>query len=110
MELEEGPLPDFPHNMEPQLRQLGLPTCLKKGVVTLLSKHTICRAGKPLTPEQARVLKLLGLQVAEFKIKLLARWNAGDVEILAEPSEAAVAGDDDEDGEGVEMDEEAEEN
>jgi mRNA turnover protein 4 len=32
MELEEGPLPEFPHNMEPQLRQLGLPTSLKKGL------------------------------------------------------------------------------
>ena len=29
--LEEGPLPEFSHAMEPQLRQLGLPTVLKKG-------------------------------------------------------------------------------
>lgn len=29
--LEEGPLEQFPHSMEPQLRQLGLPTALKKG-------------------------------------------------------------------------------
>jgi hypothetical protein len=26
------------------------------GVVTLLSNHIVCHAGKPLTPEQARVL------------------------------------------------------
>ena len=30
--LEEGPLNQFPHNMEPQLRKLGLPTALKKGI------------------------------------------------------------------------------
>lgn len=29
--LDEGPLDQFPHSMEPQLRQLGLPTALKKG-------------------------------------------------------------------------------
>ena len=31
--LDSGPLEQFPHNMEPQLRQLGLPTALKKGTV-----------------------------------------------------------------------------
>ena len=30
--LSEGPLTQFSHSMEPQLRQLGLPTALKKGV------------------------------------------------------------------------------
>lgn len=29
--LDEGPLEQFTHSMEPQLRQLGLPTALKKG-------------------------------------------------------------------------------
>lgn len=29
--LDEGPLEQFSHSMEPQLRQLGLPTALKKG-------------------------------------------------------------------------------
>lgn len=30
--LDTGPLEQFPHSMEPQLRQLGLPTALKKGM------------------------------------------------------------------------------
>ncbi len=34
--LDEGPLEQFPHSMEPQLRQLGLPTALKKGGIVLL--------------------------------------------------------------------------
>lgn len=29
--LPEGPLTQFPHSMEPQLRKLGLPTVLNKG-------------------------------------------------------------------------------
>ena len=33
--LDAGPLEQFPHNMEPQLRQLGLPTSLKKGELSI---------------------------------------------------------------------------
>ena len=65
--LPEGPLEQFPHSMEPQLRALGMPTALKKGVVTLLGEHTVCKAGDTLTSEQARILKLLGHQQASFK-------------------------------------------
>ncbi|CAI9605537.1 unnamed protein product [Staurois parvus] len=62
--------------MEPQLRQLGLPTTLKKGVVTLLSDHEVCKEGDTLTPEQARILKLFGYQMAEFKVTLKSMWSA----------------------------------
>ena len=65
--LEEGPLEQFPHNMEPQLRQLGLPTTLKKGVVNLLGEYTVCSKGDVLTADQARLLKLLGHQQAKFR-------------------------------------------
>ncbi|KAM9408181.1 mRNA turnover protein 4 homolog [Pholidichthys leucotaenia] len=54
--LDEGPLEQFPHSMEPHLRQLGLPTALKKGVVTLLKDDQVCKEGDVLTPEQARIL------------------------------------------------------
>lgn len=33
--LDEGPLEQFTHSMEPQLRQLGLPTALKKGKIKM---------------------------------------------------------------------------
>ena len=51
-----GPLPDFSHTMEPQLRSLGMPTTLKRGVVTMDQDFRICRKGDTLTPEQARML------------------------------------------------------
>ncbi|XP_053307896.1 mRNA turnover protein 4 homolog [Spea bombifrons] len=73
---DAGPLEQFPHSMEPQLRQLGLPTALKKGVVTLLSDHEVCKEGDVLTPEQARLLKLFGYQMAEFKVAIKAMWDA----------------------------------
>lgn len=66
--LSGGPLEQFPHSIEPQLRALGLPTALKKGVVHLLGEeYTVCQEGDVLTSEQARILKLLGHQQAKFR-------------------------------------------
>ncbi|NXE69532.1 MRT4 protein, partial [Calcarius ornatus] len=72
--LDTGPLEQFPHSMEPQLRQLGLPTALKK----------VCKEGDVLTPEQARVLKLFGYEMAEFKVTMKFLWNSetGDFQKL----------------------------
>ncbi|KAL8198259.1 UNVERIFIED_CONTAM: mRNA turnover 4 [Gekko kuhli] len=82
--LDQGPLEQFPHSMEPQLRQLGLPTALKKGVVTLISDYEVCKEGDVLTPEQARILKLFGYKMAEFKVTIRSVWSAetGDFEQL----------------------------
>jgi len=83
--LKEGPLEQFTHSMEPQLRQLGLPTKLVKGVVTLTQDYVVCKEGDALKPEQARILKLLGHQMAEFKIHVTALWsNDGTFELLEE--------------------------
>lgn len=54
--LPEGPIPDFSHSIESHLRQLGMPTALQKGVVTLIKEYTVCKTGQALTPEQARIL------------------------------------------------------
>uniref|UniRef100_A0A2K5HAU6 Ribosome assembly factor mrt4 n=1 Tax=Colobus angolensis palliatus TaxID=336983 RepID=A0A2K5HAU6_COLAP len=74
--LDPRPLDQFPHSMEPQLRQLGLPTTLKRGVVTLLSDYEVCKEGDVLTPEQARVLKLFGYEMAEFKVTIKYMWDS----------------------------------
>lgn len=89
VKLDEGPLEQFPHSMEPQLRQLGLPTALKKGVVTLLKDHDVCKEGDTLTPEQARILKLFGIEMAEFKLLVKCMWNSesNDFEKFAEEEE-----------------------
>ncbi|GCB70171.1 mRNA turnover protein 4 homolog [Scyliorhinus torazame] len=87
--LDAGPLPQFTHSLEPQLRQLGLPTTLKKGVVTLLSDYDVCKEGASLTPEQARLLKLLGVEMADFKVTINCMWNSetGEFEQLAATGE-----------------------
>ncbi|XP_076247434.1 ribosomal protein LP0-like [Calliopsis andreniformis] len=66
--LPEGPMADFPHSIEPHLRQLGMPTALQKGVVTLIKEYVVCKKGQTLSPEQARILKLLGKPLATFKL------------------------------------------
>ncbi|XP_067243190.1 mRNA turnover protein 4 homolog [Chanodichthys erythropterus] len=106
--LDEGPLEQFPHSMEPQLRQLGLPTALKKGVVTLIKDFEVCKDGDTLTPEQARILKLFGIEMAEFKLSIKCMWNSesGDFEKLTDGDEDVTrkedADEDSEEGEGSE--------
>ncbi|KAK2589139.1 hypothetical protein KPH14_001959 [Odynerus spinipes] len=73
--LPEGPMPEFPHSIEPHLRQLGMPTALQKGVVTLVKKHKVCKKKQPLTPEQARILKLLGRPLVTFKLTPLGIYS-----------------------------------
>ncbi|XP_044100420.1 mRNA turnover protein 4 homolog [Neovison vison] len=68
--LDPRPLEHFPHSIEPPLRQL------QRGVLTLLSDHEVCKEGDVLTPEQARVLKLFGYEMAEFKVTVKYMWDA----------------------------------
>ncbi|XP_018413668.1 PREDICTED: mRNA turnover protein 4 homolog [Nanorana parkeri] len=108
--LDAGPLEQFTHSMEPQLRQLGLPTALKKGVVTLLSDYEMCKDGDTLTPEQARLLKLFGYQMAEFKVTLKSMWSSetGEFQKLSannenDAEEMEEDDDDDEDDDAAEL-------
>jgi len=88
--LPEGPIlqqhsvpPEpFPHNEEPQLRKLGLRTSMVRGVPTLATPHTVCEKGKALTPEQAQLLKLIGVRMVHFKVGLRARWEASSGEVI----------------------------
>ncbi|KAF9468513.1 ribosomal protein L10-domain-containing protein [Collybia nuda] len=72
----------FPHNEEPQLRKLGLTTSLNKGVPTLSVSHKLCEKGKPLTSEQAQLLKLIGEKMVVFRIGLIARWDSTTGEVV----------------------------
>lgn len=38
------------------LRKLGMPVLLQKGVIRVLGDYKLCKAGKPITPEQSRLL------------------------------------------------------
>merc|ERR1719219_1472344 len=95
IELEAGPLSHFSHAIEPQLRQLGMPTELKKGVVHLIQAYTVCKAGDRLTSEQARLLKLLDHKQAQFKLNILAMWSREDgvFKMIKDDDDAAASSD-----------------
>ena len=63
------------HTMEPTLRKHGMPTKLNKGVVELLSDFVVCREGETLTPDKAALLKIFGVQMAAFTMRLCGVWE-----------------------------------
>lgn len=73
--LPPGNLEEFSHAIEPHLRKLGMPTKLERGIVTLYKEFTVCEKGQVLSPEQARILKLLGRPIAEFKMNIECCWT-----------------------------------
>ena len=84
VELKAGPIIGQPSSMLEPLRALKLPVALKKGVIELEQDHVACQAGEVLTVEQARILKLFGVMMSEFRIKLLWRWTDGELVQLEE--------------------------
>ncbi|CAH7671171.1 ribosomal protein L10-domain-containing protein [Phakopsora pachyrhizi] len=63
-----------PGSLEVQLRNLGLPTKLERGVPRLSSSFEICKLGEKLDTEKANLLRILGYQMAKFRINLLNVW------------------------------------
>jgi len=99
------PTSTFPSSMDPQLRKLGLTTVLKRGVPSLDTEHIVCKKDALLSKEQAQLLKLIGVQMAVFKVTLAGRWSEdeGWVEMAGlEPPPANGEGE--ADGEAEEMD------
>ncbi|WCJ18243.1 hypothetical protein M5689_000613 [Euphorbia peplus] len=89
VELKEGPLEQFTHEMEPLLRKQGMPVRLNKGVVELVSDFVVCEEGKHLSPESARILRLLGMKMATFRLQLICRWSPEDFELYREGEAAS---------------------
>ncbi|KAI9470487.1 MAG: ribosomal protein L10-domain-containing protein [Benjaminiella poitrasii] len=81
--IPEGPVmrgvDRMPHNMEPLLRSLGMPTVLKNGIVTLLVPYTLCMEGETLSTNQAHLLKLFYHQLAEFRVELISCYHNGQI-------------------------------
>ena len=71
------------HTIEPYLRRLGVDTKLVDGKIKLLSDQGLCTMGEKLTAEQCRVLKLIKVKVAKFRIKMVSVWkNDGSFKLL----------------------------
>eukprot|EP01099_Mayorella_cantabrigiensis_P004050 TRINITY_DN3045_c0_g1_i1.p1 TRINITY_DN3045_c0_g1~~TRINITY_DN3045_c0_g1_i1.p1 ORF type:complete len:220 (-),score=48.81 TRINITY_DN3045_c0_g1_i1:22-681(-) len=81
--LPQGPLiGPFSHAQEPYLRKLGLPTSLQEGVINLTTQYCLCKAGQAITVEQAKLLKLMDMKMAKFRIQLRAVWQNDQVTTL----------------------------
>ncbi|KAG2705260.1 hypothetical protein I3760_05G043800 [Carya illinoinensis] len=93
VELKEGSLEQFTHEMEPFLRKQGMPVRLNKGVVELVSDFVVCEEGKPLSPESARTLRLLGIKMATFRLHLICRWSPEEFELYIERPDDDSGGD-----------------
>lgn len=106
MQQHSTPPEPFPHNEDPQLRKLGLHTKMVRGVPTLDVPHTVCEKGKVLTPEQAQLLKLIGVKMVEFRVALRARWSSVNGEVVQIEGqnipEDAGGGDEEDGGDGAE--------
>jgi mRNA turnover protein 4 len=57
--------------METQFRQLGLQMKLDNSKYYVLSDYVVCEEGKPLTPEQSKMINHLGIKMDEFRINIL---------------------------------------
>ena len=89
----EIPLSDdepISHTVEPTLRQLGVPTRLVKGKVSLEMTegeegYQVCREGQTLDSRQTSLLKMFGVATSEFHVAPLAYWDRkdGNVTFLA---------------------------
>jgi mRNA turnover protein 4 len=55
---------------------------MNKGVPTLQNPHKLCEKGKPLTGEQAQILKLIGERMVTFRVGLISRWDSVTGEVI----------------------------
>jgi len=77
---EEDDVP-LPHSLEVTVRKWGMPTRLDKGRVVLDQEYVICEEGQELNSHQTALLKLFGVAMAEFTVRVLAYWSAGTQEV-----------------------------
>ena len=65
-----------PHSVEVTLRKWGMPTKLEKGRVILNGDYKVCKEGQVLDSSQTALLKMFGVDMAEFKVRVVAYWEA----------------------------------
>jgi mRNA turnover protein 4 len=64
------------HSVEVTMRKWGMPTKLEKGRVLLDGEYEVCREGQVLDSNQTALLKMFGVDMAEFRVRVIAYWEA----------------------------------
>ncbi|KAK3686748.1 mRNA turnover and ribosome assembly protein [Vermiconidia calcicola] len=88
----EQPVEDdvpLPHSLEATVRKWGMPTRLDKGKVMLDQEYVVCKEGQVLDSNQTALLKMFGIAMAEFKVKIVAYWSAATQEVTVVEEAAA---------------------
>jgi len=69
---------NIPATAEPQLRACGLPSTLRGGHIMLTkNSYEVCEAGEKLNSDKCKLLKLLGIPMAHFRIHLVGHFSDG---------------------------------
>jgi mRNA turnover protein 4 len=92
--VDEGPLEGWPVSMIDQFRRLGLSVEVRDSQVNLLKGFDLCTKGKPITPEQAKLLTLFDKKLAIFRLHLTCHWHAGEFEEYEEAKVEEGGGED----------------
>ncbi|KAF2225668.1 mRNA turnover protein-like protein 4 [Elsinoe ampelina] len=79
-----------PHSLEVTLRKWGMPTRLDKGKVMLDQEWTLCKEGEVLNSHQTALLKVFGITMVEFKVRIKAVWDKETEEVEEFEDEDAV--------------------
>lgn len=54
------------------MRALGVPTSLKRGKIELGMEHVVVREGEVMDSKQTRLVKMFGVEMAEFRVDIKA--------------------------------------
>ena len=75
IQLEEGVIHGQEASKVEYFKKLGMPVRVKNAQLYLMERFTVCTDGKELSPEQCAILKQMGLQMSEFRIRLRCYWK-----------------------------------
>lgn len=70
-----------PPSVEVTLRKWGMPTRLEKGKVMLNEEYQLCKEGDVLNSHQTALLKMFGIAMVEFRVRIKAYWNKDSEEV-----------------------------
>jgi len=48
---------------------------LNRGVVEIITDHTVCKVGQRLTPDQAAILRVFHIRMSSFRFTPVASWE-----------------------------------
>lgn len=73
--LKAGPL-DIPVEMEPKLREFGLPVEVQNNEIFLMSDVALLQQNSVISRETVKILETLCMPIIEARVDVVAEWNA----------------------------------